>query len=143
MTETQLRWFESTLSRSTADVKIVVGHRPLFSAGAKHGSSPYMQKKLEPVMVKYGVSAYLCGDDHELQVMQSKGVVHLLSGGGSRAKKDLKPNGIAQTVFQAGVNGFMWVAVKRSSLLVEVYNQHAEKLFDKAFPTTTTTRLAQ
>lgn len=135
MTEGQVRWFESTLSRSTADVKIVVGHRPLFSAGAKHGSSPYMQKKLEPVMVKYGVTAYLCGDDHELQVMQSKGVVHLLSGGGSRAKKDLKPKGIPQTVFQAGVHGFMWASIHRTSFDVEVYNQHAEMLFKHSFPT--------
>jgi tartrate-resistant acid phosphatase type 5 len=135
MTETQVRWFESVLLRSTAEVKVVVGHRPLFSAGAKHGSSPYMQKKLEPLMVTHGVSAYLCGDDHELQVMQSKGVIHLLSGGGSRAKKDLKPKGIPQTIFQAGVHGFMWVAVKRNLFQVEVYNQHAEKLFDQSFPT--------
>lgn len=138
MTEAQLTWFEKALQASVktgSHVRLVVGHRPLYSAGAKHGSSPYMQKKLEPYFAKYGVSAYMCGDDHELQVMRSKGVVHLLSGGGARAKKDLKPNGVPQTVFQAGVHGFMWVKVNRSDVDVEVYNRRAELLFHRSFST--------
>jgi tartrate-resistant acid phosphatase type 5 len=129
MTEPQLKWFEKSLAKSTAHVKIVVGHRPMFSAGAKHGSSPYMRKVLEPLFRKYGVALYLCGDDHELQMMESEGVVHLLSGGGARAKHDLKKKGVPQTFFQSGVNGFMRVEVKKETLDVQVFNQFAERLF--------------
>lgn len=136
MTEQQLKWFELVLANSTADVKLVVGHRPLFSAGAKHGSSPYMQKKLEPLFRTYGVGVYMCGDDHELQVMRSQGVLYVLSGGGARAKKDLKPNGIPQTVFQAGVHGFMHAVVNATTFSLWTYNQIGELLhrMDHALP---------
>jgi tartrate-resistant acid phosphatase type 5 len=127
MTAKQVAWLENALANSTATWRVVVGHRPLFSAGKKHGSSPYMQKLLQPLFAKYKVSAYLCGDDHELQVMQEDGVLYLLSGGGARAKKDLDKR-IPQTVFHAGVHGFMQLSLNQSHMEVGVFNMRAELL---------------
>ena len=135
MTDKQVAWLGTVLAKSTATWKIVVGHRPLFSAGKKHGSSPYMQKLLKPLFAKYRVAAYLCGDDHELQVMQDDGVLYLLSGGGARAKKDLDKK-IAQTVFHAGVHGFMQVSINASHMEVGVFNMRAEKLYTHFHPNT-------
>jgi tartrate-resistant acid phosphatase type 5 len=118
----QLRWFEETLRGSTADWIFVVGHRPIASAGRKHGSSPYLRARLLPAMARYGVTAYMCGDDHELQVLEADGVLLLLSGGGARAKSDLKAP-LNETVFQAGVHGFMTVSVAAARVAVTVHDR--------------------
>jgi hypothetical protein len=128
MTDKQVAWLDKALGSSNALWRIVIGHRPLFSAGKKHGSSPYMQKLLKPLFAKYNVSAYLCGDDHELQVMQSDDVMYLLSGGGARAKKDLDKR-IPQTVFHAGVHGFMQLSLNQTHVEVGVFNMRAELLY--------------
>lgn len=130
MTSKQLRWFDEALSNSTADWKIVVGHRPLFSAGSKHGSSPWMQKKLLPTMTKHRVAVYFSGDDHDLQVLREDGIWFAVSGGGARAKNDLKPSGVKQTVFQAGVHGFMHMLVQNAThAALSVYNKNSVRLF--------------
>lgn len=70
MTKAQIEWLRWRLSRTRARWRFVVGHRPLLSAGKKHGSSKYMQNLLYPIFDAYNVSAYFCGDDHQIQVVK-------------------------------------------------------------------------
>ena len=51
----------------SADYLFVAGHFPVYSAGA-HGPIACLRRRLEPMLYKYNVTAYLCGHDHNLQV---------------------------------------------------------------------------
>ena len=146
---TRISKAQRALSLSVADWRFVVGHRPLYSAGAKHGSSPSLHKLLYPLMAKYNVSAYFCGDDHQLQLMREgpvrgphmalnttnttnndpANIMYVLSGGGSRSKDELKKGGISRTVFQSAKHGFAMVTVAdRYSLTLSFVDQHGVEL---------------
>lgn len=64
----QMRWIEKTLAASNADWLIVSGHYPVYSI-AEHGPTPQLIKEVLPLMEEYGVSLYICGHDHNLQVL--------------------------------------------------------------------------
>jgi acid phosphatase len=79
----QLEWLRSSLAESTARWKIVCGHYPVLSDGG-HGDNPELQQCLLPLFQQYGVNAYLCGHDHNLQHISFQGTQFLVSGTGSR-----------------------------------------------------------
>jgi hypothetical protein len=136
MRAAQLRWLESMLSRhSDARHKVVVGHRPIFSAGSKHGSSKYMQDKLMPLFRRYNVSLYLCGDDHSLQLLRESGddTLFVVSGGGARLEA-LKRAGVKQTLFQAHSLGFVSVEWTPANLRLAFYDNKAELLRSHKVP---------
>ena len=60
-------WLEDKLASSTADWKMVVGHREVFAVGSKGPTSSRLYNQLRPLMEQYGVDVYLCGHDHNLQ----------------------------------------------------------------------------
>ena len=63
--EAQWASVADTLSGSTADWLIVVGHFPVYSAG-ENGPTPLLVSRLLPLMEAAGVALYLCGHDHQL-----------------------------------------------------------------------------
>lgn len=84
----QLRWLDSALSVSDATVRIVVGHHPVRSYGL-YGDTRVLVEQLAPILDRHGVALYLCGHEHDLQI-----VVHpddrfacVVSGGGGHARR--------------------------------------------------------
>lgn len=67
----QLAWLEESLAKSTADFVIVAGHHPVVSV-AEHGSTSQLVDELKPILEKYQVNFYLCGHDHNLQLLTYK-----------------------------------------------------------------------
>ena len=89
----QLDWLEKELSSSSSDWKISFFHHPLYSSGGTHGSALESRAVLEPLFVKYGVSAAFSGHDHLYERIkpQKGGIVYWVSGaGGSLRKGDLR-----------------------------------------------------
>jgi tartrate-resistant acid phosphatase type 5 len=76
MSETQVRWLERELARSTARWKIVYGHHPIYSHG-EHGDTAELQRLLLPVL-KNHAQVYIAGHEHLVQDLQSEGGVHFL-----------------------------------------------------------------
>jgi tartrate-resistant acid phosphatase type 5 len=72
--ETQRKWLDQELQRSTARWKIVYGHHPIYSYGV-HGDTPELQQSLLPVL-KNRAQIYLVGHDHLVQHLKPEGGVH-------------------------------------------------------------------
>jgi tartrate-resistant acid phosphatase type 5 len=103
--EPQLRWIAAQLAASRAPWKLVVGHHPIRSGG-KHGGSPVLAARLEPLLERHGVQLYVCGHDHVLQHIQVGRTHHVCSGSGASAGA-VAP--VAGTRFAASAPGFLQV----------------------------------
>jgi len=83
MTETILR--ESYYNQDNNSWVIVVGHHPVYSAGA-HYNTPELLQQYEPLFVKYKLPLYMCGHDHLINWLANgaKGPTqYIVSGGGA------------------------------------------------------------
>ncbi|KAK9904250.1 hypothetical protein WJX75_007708 [Coccomyxa subellipsoidea] len=82
--DAQLKELEVRLARSTAEWKIVVGHHPILSDLHEY---PEVGVALKPLMDRYGVHAYLCGHEHNLQHLHvdAESTHYVVSGGGSQS----------------------------------------------------------
>lgn len=106
----QMQWIEQKLSNKDPKIvwKIVVGHHPLYSGGKRKTSQETyeIEALLEPVLEKYKVDAYICGHEHDLQIIKrpTKKTTQFLSGAGSELRETGKTEG---TLFAEAVPGFM------------------------------------
>lgn len=93
----QTDWLEKELSSSTSDWKIAYFHHPLYSSGRTHGSSLETRAILEPLFLKYAVSAAFSGHDHFYERIkpQKGGIAYWVSGAaGSLRKGDIAPTAL-------------------------------------------------
>lgn len=77
----QNNWIINDLSTSNKSWKIVVLHKPGWSAGG-HGNDTDVQNILQPVFEQYGVSFVINGHNHYYSRAVVNGVQHITTGGG-------------------------------------------------------------
>lgn len=58
-----LSLIEHALENSDADYLLVAGHYPIYSP-CSHGNTDELVEKLDPLLRKYGVTAYISGHEH-------------------------------------------------------------------------------
>lgn len=103
-----VEWLERELNASDATWKVVYGHHPIFSYG-KHGNQKQMIDLVRPLLEKYGVDVYICGHDHDRQLLEPVGgVYYIVSGTGSKSR-DTRYG--ASTIFAGSNLGFAWFRV--------------------------------
>lgn len=114
---------EAKLARSIAQWKLVIGHHPVRRNNRPDNNMDLLPT-LEPVLEKYGVQAYFCGHEHNLQYMhqQNSSVHYIITGGGSLT--DYSPivhfdNG--GSLFQYWGSGFVSCMLEGPSLLCDFY----------------------
>ncbi len=122
----QISWLKSELDKSQARWKIVFGHHPLYSGGY-HGNDPEtltMRARLEPIL-EPAIDLYLCGHDHDQQLIKplDKRLLYAVSGAGAKCRdvewKD-------DTIY-AGTNlGFAWFRLSHHELLIEFLTAKGE-----------------
>jgi hypothetical protein len=84
----QLAWVEKELAASTARWKIAFFHHPLYSSGARHGSELGLRKLVEPLFIKYGVSAVFAGHEHFYErINPQHGIYYFTSGGAGKLRR--------------------------------------------------------
>jgi tartrate-resistant acid phosphatase type 5 len=114
--DSQLRWLEDKLERSTAHWKIVVGHHPIVSNGVHQGSST-VARRVTPLLERYDVDLYLAGHDHDLQLLRTGSKwLQVVSGAGSAPRSTSWED---DTIYAAAEPGFAWISAGRDDLWIQ------------------------
>jgi len=124
----QVDWLDKELSSSSSDWKIAFFHHPLYSSGRTHGSALESRALLEPLFVKYGVSAAFSGHDHiyERSKPQKGGIVYWVSGaGGSLRRGDLRVTDMTAKGFDSDYS-FMLVEIAGEDLYFQAISRTGE-----------------
>lgn len=118
--EVQIKEVEARLASSKALWKLMIGHHPPRSNGV-HGNNTEIMLHLEPLMVRYGVSAYFAGHDHNLEHLQlnENGLNIFVSGGGSDCDRGF--NTVVDAKFQYPQQGFAAATISDKELKVSFY----------------------
>lgn len=121
----QLEWLEKQLASADAEWRIPFFHHPLYSDGKTHGSALESRAVLEPLFVKYGVSAVFSGHDHFYERIkpQKGGIVYWVSGaGGSLRKRDVRPSAMTAKAFDTD-DHFMLVEISGDELYFQAISR--------------------
>ncbi|HVZ42116.1 MAG TPA: metallophosphoesterase [Candidatus Kapabacteria bacterium] len=117
--EEQSTWLDTELGRSKARWKIVFGHHMLYSNGA-YGNLKRMRQAFESVLVRHKVPLYMCGHDHDIQLLEPvNGVNYLVSGGGG-GHRDTTWAG--NTVYAATNMGYVWLCAAQDALYLHFHD---------------------
>jgi len=121
----QLDWLERELSSSSSDWKVSFFHHPLYSSGRTHGSALESRAVLEPLFVKYGVSAAFSGHDHLYERIkpQKGGIVYWVAGGGGSLRTgDLRATDMTAKGFDRDYH-FMIVEISGDDLYFQAISR--------------------
>ena len=93
MTQEQLTWIADELKNTTDDWKIPFFHHALYSSARAHGSTDALRKSLEPLFIRYNVSAVFSGHDHTYErTKPQNGIVYFVVGSAGKLRPgDLNP----------------------------------------------------
>ncbi|CDS92021.1 metallophosphoesterase [Sphingobacterium faecium] len=121
-TVAQKKWLIETLSDTDPAIKwkVVVGHHPLYSGGKRKDNkdTKSFEAKFATLFDQYGVQAYICGHEHDLQVIRPKNrfTTQFLTGAGS----EVRPTGEREgTIFAAAEPGFMAFTIVGETMLIQ------------------------
>lgn len=110
----QQDWLRRDLRNAKPPWRIVVLHKPLYSAG-HHGGSGYLRRKFERVLSAAHVQLVIAGHDHDYErSLPVKGIVHIVTGGGGRGTRAVGRTG--HTAFSEQVAHFTYVTVDKTTL---------------------------
>ena len=129
-TTKQKNWLIKTLDTKDPAIKwkVVVGHHPLYSGGKRKTNQDTLEfeKKFADLFDQYKVDAYICGHEHDLQIIQPKGrfTTQFLSGAGSEVRESGNREG---TIFAAAEPGFMTFSFLKNKLIVQTVKAGKEK----------------
>eukprot|EP00668_Euglena_longa_P035274 GGOE01045316.1.p1 GENE.GGOE01045316.1~~GGOE01045316.1.p1 ORF type:complete len:267 (+),score=38.80 GGOE01045316.1:80-880(+) len=132
-------WLEKQLSQSQADYILVAGHLPLWSPCIHDDSGKDLKAKLQPLLLKYRVTAYLAGRDRcQAHLDDGQGLRQMLSGTGSFCCCDPTnlaniPPGSVKWIMDfknagAAAAGFMSITLNETSLLVSFHDESGKTL---------------
>jgi hypothetical protein len=124
----QIEWIDSVLSCSKEKWKIVTGHHPVFSIDKKHGSTLELVQKLNPVMIKYKVDAYLSGHIHNFQHLRIPGsdIDYIITSSGSLARPCYAND---STKFTSSDEGFTICSASEHKLVFRFVNSIGEPIY--------------
>ncbi|MEG1617488.1 MAG: metallophosphoesterase [Bacteroidales bacterium] len=127
--EAQLKWMDETLKQSNAKWKLVMGHHPVY-AETKKGISERtdMQSRVQPILDRNNVDAYICGHIHNFQHIRVPGskVDYVVNSSGSLSRKVKEVEG---TVFCSPEAGFSIVSMEDNKLTYFMMNGEGQVVY--------------
>jgi hypothetical protein len=78
----QLAWIDREMGSSTADWKIPVFHRPIYTSGRYALPAVRLRGALEPLFIRHGVTVAFSGHEHLYErIKPQNGITYFISGG--------------------------------------------------------------
>ncbi|PAA65979.1 hypothetical protein BOX15_Mlig019221g1 [Macrostomum lignano] len=81
----------------------VAGHHPVWSIG-QHGPTSDLVRRLDPLLLKYKVNAYLCGHEHNMQHIVLNGTDYFVAGAAAHVTTSMAHMGL----FPPGSVRYYW-----------------------------------
>jgi hypothetical protein len=126
--ETQAKWLNAELEKSSARWKIVYGHHPIYSYGP-HGPTLQLQQSLLPIM-KNHVNLYLVGHEHIVQDLKPEDGIHFLIGpSGGQAARPAATGPL--TLFTDSFEGFIVMNIDKDRIMVEFVDTDGQVHYKK------------
>jgi len=125
----QLAWIDSTLGRSRAGWKVVVGHHPVYSGTTKEERERRdLQERLRPLLDKHLVDASISGHIHNFQHIRvpGSGVDYFVNSSASQSREVVEIEG---AVFGSPEAGFSLCTVTETELTITFVNQEGEIIY--------------
>lgn len=119
----QSAWLDRELAASDARWKIVFGHHMLYSNGI-YGNLKRIRNAFEEILQRHNVPLYLCGHDHDIQLLEPVGGVSYVVSGGGGGHRDTswKDN----TIYAATNMGYMWMGVTKEGIYLHFHDAQGE-----------------
>ena len=116
----QIHWLSNALEHSQTRWKIAIGHHTIRSGG-EHGDNSTLQDVLEPLFAKYHLDFYICGHDHDLELLKPvHGLTYVVAGAGAK-HRDVRWR--ESTVFAETNLGFTFFRLSHNEAVVEFLNR--------------------
>ncbi|GAB6121158.1 metallophosphoesterase [Dysgonomonas termitidis] len=125
----QLKWMESTLSKSDARWKFVIGHHPVYADTGKDISERSdMQKRIGGILENNAVDFYICGHIHNFQYIKPQGKkVNYIVNSAAALSRSVNP--VDGTIFCNGDPGFSVFTVSKDAVEFYFINHKAEVIY--------------
>ena len=121
-----LSWLEAALSASTADLRIVFGHAPIWASPGRYGDNAKLEAALAPVLYEHDVAIYLAGHEHHLELQRPRdGLTQVISGAGA-TNRDVDPG--ENTRFASSRAGFFVFEIDEDDVRVQAISRDGELL---------------
>ncbi len=123
-----LSWLGAALAATDADLGIVFSHYPLWSSLGRYGDNEKLAGRLAPLLRAHGVSLYLSGHEHHLELQRPRdGLTQVISGAGA-TNRDVAPG--PNTRFASSRVGFFWFEITDGALRVRAVSRDGAVLFE-------------
>jgi 3',5'-cyclic AMP phosphodiesterase CpdA len=124
MDQEQVAWLESQLQGARESWKLVFFHHPLYSDGKRHGPNVELRVLLEPLFVRYGVSAVFSGHDHIYErTSPQHGITYFVEGASGQLRKgDVRRSEMTAAAFDQDQT-FMLVEIVGDDLSFEAVSR--------------------
>lgn len=121
MDDKQLGWLDESLKASKARWKIAFCHHSIYSSAKMHPPYTKLRAQLEPLYVKYGVSAVFAGHSHCYErTNPQKGVQYFTEGASGEIKKRTLDRKSPLMAFgEDSVNSFLIVQATEDEMKIE------------------------
>jgi tartrate-resistant acid phosphatase type 5 len=122
----QLTWLEETLMAAKEQWKVVIGHHPIRSYG-HYGDQDVMLRHVKPILDRYHVQLYLCGHDHDVQIIRDPCDTFscIVSGGGAGARATKKG---ANSLYAGTSGGFVVLEFTGSEISAMAYDAKGHRV---------------
>lgn len=119
--DAQLDWLDKTLSDSSEDWVIVVGHHPVYADTDKSETERKdMQTRVDPILRKHNVAMYICGHIHNFQHIKrdDSPVDYIVNSSSSLSRSNVDK--IDGSVFVSGSAGFSVLEATNENLVLSM-----------------------
>jgi hypothetical protein len=132
----QLAWLKKEACGADARWKLAFFHHPIYSSGAKHGSSLELRRILEPVFRECGIDVVFSGHDHFYErIKPQHDILYFVSGGAGKLRPgDIEAKtGLTDAGFDRGYH-FMVVEIIDDNMRFSVLSERGKVVDEGEWP---------